>query len=168
MSDGDPRFHALLKELGELHDRKQADYGRDDDPLANIRGSLEWGIQPWVGALVRLNDKVRRLQRYAQKGSLANESAEDSMKDIAVYALLALILKREQDDGSKRVAEKKDSDAYQVQSEGITTPNLLGRSLLDRGQSWWSPAASESDHSCRNVEFPDGSHRCRVCGRRFD
>lgn len=92
---GDPRFHAFLKQIGELHDKKQADYGADGDPLANVRASQEWGVPPWVGALVRLNDKVHRLKRFAQRGALANESAEDSMMDIAVYALIALVLYRE-------------------------------------------------------------------------
>jgi hypothetical protein len=96
MSAGDPRFHALLKQIGELHDKKQEDYGAETDPFANVRASREWGVAPWIGALVRLNDKVHRLKRFAQRGSLANESAEDSMMDIAVYALIALVLYREQ------------------------------------------------------------------------
>lgn len=93
---GDPRFHALLQQIADLHDKKQADYGKDADPFANVRASRFWGIAPWVGALVRLNDKVSRLQSFARKGALANESAEDSMMDIAVYALIALILYREE------------------------------------------------------------------------
>jgi hypothetical protein len=89
---GDPRFHALLKEIADLHDKKQQDYGTSGDPLANIRGSEQWGIPSWVGAMVRANDKVKRLQKLAKEGSLANEAARDSFMDLAVYALLALIL----------------------------------------------------------------------------
>jgi hypothetical protein len=89
---GDPRFHALLKEIADLHDKKQKDYGTSGDPLANIRGSAQWGIPPWVGAMVRANDKMKRLQKYAQAGELANESVRDSFMDLAVYALLGLIL----------------------------------------------------------------------------
>jgi hypothetical protein len=86
------RFHELLKELGDLHDKKSFDYGSDKDPLANVRASAEFGVPAWVGALIRLNDKIVRLKSFARKGELKNESAEDSMKDIAVYALIALIL----------------------------------------------------------------------------
>lgn len=93
---GDPRFHALLREIGKLHDKKQQDYGAEGDPFANVRASSNWGIAPWVGALCRLNDKVHRLQQYAKKGVLANESAKDSMMDIAVYALIAYILYEEE------------------------------------------------------------------------
>lgn len=98
---GDPRFHALLTQIGELHDKKQEDYGSDTDPFANVRGSLDWGVEPWVGALLRAGDKVHRLQEFANRGTLANESAEDSMMDIAVYALIALVLYREASDPSK-------------------------------------------------------------------
>jgi hypothetical protein len=86
------RFHDLLKEAGELHDKKQADYGRGSDPFANVRSSSEWGVPAWVGAMIRLNDKVRRLQTLATKGSLANEAAIDSLMDIAVYALIGRVL----------------------------------------------------------------------------
>lgn len=86
------RFHELLAEAGRTHDAKQADYGRSDDPFANVRASVDWGLPAWVGAMVRLTDKVRRLQSLAQKGELANEPAIDSFMDIAVYALIARVL----------------------------------------------------------------------------
>lgn len=86
------RFHAILGELGELHDRKQADYGRDDDPFANVRASEEWGIPGWQGAMVRATDKVRRLQSLITNGKLENETAEDSLRDLAVYSVIALVL----------------------------------------------------------------------------
>lgn len=95
---GDPRFHALLAEIGRLHDKKQQDYGRDDDPFANVRASSDWGIPAWVGCMVRGTDKIKRLQKAARVGKLANESVEDSLMDLAVYSLIALILYREADD----------------------------------------------------------------------
>ncbi len=33
------RFHTTVAELAHLHDRKQADYGRDSDPFANVRAA---------------------------------------------------------------------------------------------------------------------------------
>ena len=92
---GSARFHELLKEIGEIHDRKQRDYGTDTAPFANGRGSQDWGIPPWVGALVRATDKIRRLQKFARVGHLANEAVEDSFRDLAVYALIGLVLYEE-------------------------------------------------------------------------
>ena len=93
---GSERFHQILAELGSLHDQKQKDYGTDQDPFANVRSTADWGIPAWVGALVRLADKVQRLKSMVRKGYLANESVEDSMRDIAVYAAIALVLYEEE------------------------------------------------------------------------
>jgi len=95
MREGDPRFIALLDEIEATHARKQRDYGTDADPFANIRGSEEWGVEAWRGAMIRATDKIRRLQTYARTGTLANEGVEDSLIDLAVYALIALVLFRE-------------------------------------------------------------------------
>jgi hypothetical protein len=89
------RFYEILDELKELHARKQADYGREDSPFANVRGSEDFGIPAWVGAMVRASDKVRRLQRLARDGRLDNETAIDSFRDLAVYAIIAEILYEE-------------------------------------------------------------------------
>lgn len=89
---GSDRFHEILTSLGYLHDRKQADYGRDDDPFANVRASSEWGIDGWTGAMIRATDKVRRLQTYARRGSLANEGVIDAFDDLAVYAVIGRVL----------------------------------------------------------------------------
>ena len=93
---GSPRFHEILREMGELHDRKQRDYGKPGDPFANVRGGEDWNIPAWVAAMVRASDKVRRLQQYARTGTLANEGVRDSFLDLAVYAIIALALWEEQ------------------------------------------------------------------------
>jgi hypothetical protein len=90
------RFHEILHELGELHDKKQEDYGHDNDPFANVRSTEEWGQAGWVGAMIRATDKLKRLQKVAQGGTLSNEGAADSFKDLAVYAIIGLVLYEEQ------------------------------------------------------------------------
>jgi hypothetical protein len=89
------RIHELLELAGETHDRKQLDYGTDNDPLANVRSSEAFGVPAWIGCMIRANDKVKRLQAMASKGELANESAEDSFLDLAVYALIGRVLYEE-------------------------------------------------------------------------
>ena len=92
---GDPRFHALLAELGAMHGKKAADYGRDHDPFANVRASAEIGIPAWKGAWLRAKDKVKRIDTFCVRGTLANEGVEDSFLDLAAYSLICLILFRE-------------------------------------------------------------------------
>lgn len=93
------KFHQLLAKLGELHDKKQSDYGRKEDPFANVRASEEWGcpncgkpIPAWIGAMIRLSDKIGRLKSVSFGNKLSNESAQDSFEDTGVYALIAEIL----------------------------------------------------------------------------
>lgn len=94
-TEGHPEFLRVLKDMASLHARKAVDYGSGDDPLANVRASKDFGVAPWLGALLRANDKVHRLKEYAKKGSLANEGVEDSLIDLAAYAIISLVLFRE-------------------------------------------------------------------------
>ena len=89
---GDPRFHSILAELRATHEKKSADYGTGEDFLANVRASAGWGISPWIGTMIRANDKIIRLQSLIENGKLENESARDSLIDLASYAIIACIL----------------------------------------------------------------------------
>lgn len=98
---GHPMFFEVLEEMARLHDKKGRDYGIGKDTLGNVRASEHWGIPGWVGTMVRLNDKIIRLQNAAKGSALANEGVEDSLIDIACYAVVALVLFREAHDGSR-------------------------------------------------------------------
>jgi len=89
---GDPRVREVFEHCADLHDTKQVDYGSEADPFANVRGAADWGIEPWIGALVRAGDKVKRLQQFVKKGTLANEGVLDSFDDLIVYAAIAKVL----------------------------------------------------------------------------
>lgn len=97
---GDPRFLALLDEMRAVHLRKSADYGTGEDPFANVRASAAFGVAPWVGTMIRAHDKMIRVQAMATNGRLENESVEDSLLDLAAYALIALVLYREGKDAA--------------------------------------------------------------------
>lgn len=88
-------FYQILVEAAQIHDKKQRDYGRTGDPFANVRASEDFGIPGWVGCMIRANDKMRRLQKAAAGGQLANETVEDSLIDLVVYTAIALALWRE-------------------------------------------------------------------------
>ena len=91
---GSPEFEAVVEEVLEMHRRKGADYGTKDDFFANVSASAHWGIEPWVGAMMRVSDKVARLQSAAKGSTLRNEGIEDSLLDIATYSIIAVCLFR--------------------------------------------------------------------------
>lgn len=92
---GHPMFKEILKELQDLHDRKNHDYA-GDNPLGNLEMCEMGGVPAWKGVIVRLTDKMARLLSFARKGELQvkDESVEDTLKDMAIYAILGLILYR--------------------------------------------------------------------------
>lgn len=93
-----PRFNKLLDEIKELHDKKNEDYSGDEDPLANLKDCTRMGLDPIMGVMTRIQDKVRRLESFMRKGRLVNESVRDSLVDLSVYSLLAIVIMDEQKD----------------------------------------------------------------------
>ena len=92
-------FFDLCDRLKEMHRLKSGDYGcpSGTDPLANIRNGARFvGIPEWKAAMVRLSDKVTRLATFNATGSLTFEGVEDNLFDLASYALLSLLLYREE------------------------------------------------------------------------
>lgn len=91
------KFHAALKEIAQLHDVKGADYdGSNGSEYQNHRAILKWGIPAWKSPMLRIGEKLARIQVAAQNNTLKNESVEDSLQDIAVLSLIALVLYRDE------------------------------------------------------------------------
>ena len=90
---GDPEFYKLLEELAQLHSDKNHDYA-GEDPLSNFFLSEKMGIPAWKGCLVRMSDKISRLWSFARKGAykVQDEKVEDTLMDLAVYAIIAILL----------------------------------------------------------------------------
>lgn len=90
---GHPRFYELLDEMKDVHSRKNHDYAAED-PLSNLKACERAGVEAWKGVVVRLQDKMSRLENFARKGTLLikDESIKDTLTDMAVYAVLCRIL----------------------------------------------------------------------------
>jgi hypothetical protein len=79
------RLHAILStDSLVLLRKKNHDYASSDDPYRNFRTFGAMGI------LVRLSDKLARLQSYIENGTLLvqDESVDDTCKDIINYTVL--------------------------------------------------------------------------------
>lgn len=95
---GHPRFYEILDQMKDLHSRKNHDYAGTSDPLKNLRACERLGIDPFMGVLVRLQDKSSRIEEFARSGTLEvkSESVIDTLLDNAVYSILAIVLFEEQ------------------------------------------------------------------------
>ena len=89
-------FFEFLVDVAELHVKKGADYGTNSDVFANVRAAEEFGISPWVGVGIRIQDKLNRAKSMSLKGRLVNESLIDSLKDICAYAAICALLFKEE------------------------------------------------------------------------
>lgn len=73
-----------------LMERKNADYGANADPFANFRMSSLLHLQPELGVLLRMQDKMARLVSFIEKGELKvkEEGWKDSITDVINYSVL--------------------------------------------------------------------------------
>lgn len=94
---GSAEFLAVLDELKQLHLRKTLDYGVDEDALSNIRLSADIVNMPaWAGCVLRMMDKMHRLKAFFRRGKCEFDGLSDTLKDIACYAVIAEVLRREE------------------------------------------------------------------------
>ena len=111
---GHPRFYEILKQMEELHSRKNHDYAGTSDPLKNLRACERLELKPFMGVMVRLQDKWSRLEEFVKSGKLMvkNESVIDTLMDNAVYSVLAIILYEEQQKGESYDAGTETAPGY--------------------------------------------------------
>jgi len=80
-------FAEVTQEMCDLYKRKNADYG---DSFAVIYG--RFGLKSTV---IRLWDKLMRLETLCNKPArVADETVDDTLIDIAVYAVMTLAERR--------------------------------------------------------------------------
>lgn len=127
---GDPRFYKLLTELSDLHSRKNTDYskGGSQGPLGNFQRvsqikrlyqGLDWS-SPLGTALDYLLKQLDAALILYTSGleSLTGEPVPSRLKDVAVYALLGMLLYEDE-----QVAPITVRDCHFYTSEAEPTPD---------------------------------------------
>jgi hypothetical protein len=93
-------FIKLLDDIRDLHKRKNDGYaGKDaEDPWANFRMAEMLGISAFQGCLVRMSDKFIRVCNLSKDptNEQVGEAITDTLMDLAVYSLIAICLRKEQ------------------------------------------------------------------------
>jgi hypothetical protein len=88
-------FDDVIDQALDLHIQKNAGYSPDpDDAWANFRECETFGISAADGCLVRLSDKYVRFTNVYRDPAKdkVGESAVDTLKDMAAYAIILLCL----------------------------------------------------------------------------
>lgn len=101
---GHPKFYKIVEELKELHSEKNRQYATKETPLGNFvrcgrmtAKLFKDGIDPSLACCLsymgKQVDGVVEIVGEGKKNTV--ESLHDKLRDIAVYAILAIIISEE-------------------------------------------------------------------------
>jgi hypothetical protein len=111
----------LTNEARDLMTRKNADYkAGSNDAFANFRMSSLLHVDPSIGCMLRMQDKMARLLAFIEKGTLAvkEESWHDCCIDLINYTVILHGLLRE------KATPKPDLSGCDYQSQANWNENI--------------------------------------------
>ena len=87
----------ILDNMQSVYEAKDSDYSATGLPMGNLRKCEDAGIEAWRGCLVRIGDKMSRLENFLKEKEylVISEKAEDTVVDLANYAILMSCLLEE-------------------------------------------------------------------------
>jgi len=132
----------------EIMTSKNHDYtGGGGDPFANFRGSTALGVDPIVGILLRVQDKMQRIKTFAEKGELKvkGESVKDALIDTINYMILiGGLIEDSQEEDFEFIVGKEEEVEIIDQEEIAIRYSSDGRAIDSQGrpviQVWDSSA----------------------------
>jgi hypothetical protein len=85
---------SILDNMQAVYEAKDSDYSATGLPMGNLRKCEDAGIDAWRGCLVRIGDKMSRLENFLKEKEylVISEKAEDTVIDLANYAILMACL----------------------------------------------------------------------------
>lgn len=96
-----PGFVEICEGMIATHKAKNADYGSSWHLYEQLLG-----VTPSVGLMTRILDKVSRACNLMRKGeenrAVADEALDDTLMDLAVYSIMALLTVREERDKAQQ------------------------------------------------------------------
>lgn len=112
----------ICEELNDLYERKNADYG---ESFAELRKEYPESI------CIRLTDKLNRLKKLTSddyEQNVKDESVEDTLKDIANYAIMELVERKTIDDDRVLYYDEISEHYFLTSNERI---NVAEKELSD-------------------------------------
>ena len=103
---GHPMFYEILEGLADLHSRKNHDYASGGDPLGNFkRRATFYAMYPGLDlsdpTVIALVDSMKQLDAalwfLSNKHTPMVEGKSDRLRDVAVYAVIAMVLELEKE-----------------------------------------------------------------------
>jgi hypothetical protein len=147
----------ILDNMQNVYEAKDNDYSATGLPMGNLRKCEDAGIDAWRGCLVRIGDKMSRLENFLKEKEylVISERAEDTVIDLANYAILMSCLieeiKKPNSDFyrslSERAQENLASLSYYCVFQAVLWKNNdteNGLVFLEKALSYWKPLCDYS------------------------
>ena len=147
----------ILDNMQSVYEAKDNDYSATGLPMGNLRKCEDAGIDAWRGCLVRIGDKMSRLENFLKEKEylVISEKAEDTVIDLANYAILMTCLieeikPRHSDfylNLSQKTQEHLISLSYYCVFQAMLWKNddsENGLVFLEKALSYWKPLCEYS------------------------
>lgn len=109
MTNNIEKFKSITREMAELYERKNHDYGNSFDESCNKHGL--------IAAVVRMEDKLNRAATLINKDTMVkSESIKDTLTDLANYAIMARMW----------LEGKEDSEDFRTEIDNYSTEIVGG------------------------------------------
>lgn len=173
---------ALHQALGSaawsLMEKKNEDYANGDDPFLNFRASENYNVHPAKGILIRMSDKMSRINSYIERGDfkVEDEGLRDTAIDIINYTVLLVGLLEEEtrpdylyNPAELPIEQLVDSNDLKLNGVSIPVdadynpPNYEQR-LNTNGSTW----AKEKDCICKIKNILTHEHNCPIVNKKED
>jgi hypothetical protein len=142
----------ILDNMQSVYEAKDSDYSATGLPMGNLRKCEDAGIDAWRGCLVRIGDKMSRLENFlkAKEYLVISEKAEDTVIDLSNYAILMSCLieeiKTPHSDYYWKISEKAQEDLLNLSYHCVFQAMLwkykdeqIDLSNLEKAISYWKP-----------------------------
>jgi hypothetical protein len=148
---------SILDNMQSVYEAKDNDYSATGLPMGNLRKCEDAGIDAWQGCLVRIGDKMSRLENFLKEKEylVLSEKAEDTVIDLANYAILMSCLiqeiKKPYSDYYYKLSEKAQENLVSLSYYCVFQAMLWknndtenGLVFLEKALSYWKPLCDYS------------------------
>jgi hypothetical protein len=124
---------ALLDRMQAVYEAKDSDYSENDLPMGNLRESIELGIEPWKGVLLRIGDKKRRIGSFIKKESflVKDEAVDDTLVDMANYSFLGCALMGD-------IGDEAINETWKTMAKDCVLAKIVFENKHNEGVPRWS------------------------------
>ncbi len=103
----------------EIMEAKSKDYAKNNDPFANFRACEMFGVPLERGILVRIIDKISRINNlFDKEADVKDESIDDTIRDAINYLNIISIYLKEKKNGKINTSSDKESKENHQEENG--------------------------------------------------